>query len=567
MANADRELWSQVLQFLNRRHPTVCRHWFNDLEPLGIHAGVMHIRCQQDVHKNYLFRQAVDAFDEALQSTTGNLLSVRFWGPSDDEIPVPTGTESAQVVTRPTKARPLSRAAGAARPAEATAARPADHGTGPPTGSGGTGRVDSAKGDGPTARRSSADADRRSASAYAEPKPNAAMNGHATPQGHAATPPASSGADRTQRPIVPSVLQPPRHIPDSDSLPLNPDNSFENFVVGPENNISHAAARAVAENPGLSYNPLFIYGASGLGKTHLLQAVCQHLLDTRPGIRICYISSEQFINRFLDDLQAGQMHTFRDHFRSADVLVIDDIQFLAKRDSTQEEFFHTFNALHQTQRQIVLSSDCVPEEIPELESRLVSRFRSGLVVPTKPPSYETRVQIVKAKARIRGLAIEAGVAEYIASRVNSNIRELEGAVMRLHMQAAADDRSPSVELAKLALGDAAAANPGEVTIQAIVEVVTRHYGVKVTELQSRRKQKSIALPRQICMYLTRKYTRYSLEEIGGHFGGRDHTTVMHAVKTIEDKRLKDSELGRVLEVLEEPFRRSDAETDGVAERA
>jgi chromosomal replication initiator protein len=551
MANADRELWSQVLQFLNRRHPSVCRHWFNDLEPLGVHAGVFHIRCQQDVHKNYLLRQAVDSFDEAVQSVTGQLLSVRFWGPADAEAPVIAPSAHG--------------AASSARQARARAARPASPGdeaseqamAAQPAGSvAGAGRMPadgvlcagSVPGTAPS--QSLGSVHEGHAAGGAHPAGHVALT-EAKPYGLSPAP--AHGA----RPITPPVLQPPRRIPDSDSLLLNPDNSFENFIVGPENNISHAAARAVAENPGLAYNPLFIYGGVGLGKTHLLQAICQHLLDTKPGIRICYISCEQFINRFLDDLQAGRMHSFRDHFRNVDMLVIDDIQFLAKRDHTQEEFFHTFNALHQSQRQIVLSSDCVPEEIPELEARLVSRFRSGLVVPTKPPSYETRVQIVKAKARIRGLELEQGVAEYIASRINSNIRELEGAVMRLHMQAAADQQPPTIALAKLALGDTTPASSGEVTIQAIVDVVTKHYGVKITELQSRRKQKSIALPRQVCMYLTRKHTRYSLEEIGGHFGGRDHTTVMHAVKTIEERRATDEALARTLEVLEEPFRKAD----------
>ncbi|MGP1347355.1 MAG: chromosomal replication initiator protein DnaA [Phycisphaerales bacterium] len=533
MADADREIWSKVLLDLNRRHPAVGRHWFNDLEPLGIHAGVLHVRCQQDVHRNYLLRQ-VEAFDEAVQSATGQLLSVRFWGPDDAEAPSPAPEPTpARAKARP--AQPRSNQPRAASPIPApTHHDHANHTTQRATAPGAHG-----------------------APSLAEPKLGHAhtahhADGHAASHNHA---PHTAAPPQRIANITPPVLQPPRRIPDSDSLLLNPDWTFEHFIIGAENNIAHAAALAVANNPGLAYNPLFIHGASGLGKTHLLQAICQHLLDTKPGIRICYISCEQFINRFIDDLQNGRMHTFRDHFRNADVLMIDDIQFLAKRDHTQEEFFHTFNALHQAQRQIVLSSDCVPEEIPELESRLVSRFRSGLVVPTKPPTYETRIRIVKAKARIRGMDISTEVAEYIASRINSNIRELEGAIVRLHVQSAAENQPPDLAIAKLALGDSPSPSSGEVTIHQIVDVVTRHYGVKVTELQSKRKQKSIALPRQICMYLTRKHTRYSLEEIGGHFGGRDHTTVMHAVKTIESKRHTDDSLARALEVLEEPFRK------------
>ncbi len=346
-----------------------------------------------------------------------------------------------------------------------------------------------------------------------------------------------------------------RKAPASSSaspLAIVPDYTFENFIVGPENRLAHAAAKAVSSNPGKTYNPLFIHGGVGLGKTHLLQAICLALLNDFEDLSIYYVSCDEFMTQFMDAVQAGQMHDFRHRFRDVDVLVIDDIHFLAKRDRTQEEFFHTFNSLYQAEKQIILSSDAPPNEIPDLESRLVSRFQSGLVVQVNVPTYDTRVQIVKQKAKIRDITLEDDIACYIASRSATNIRELEGAITKVHMQSIADSKPLSLEIAKAALGsgDEEAIKP-QVTISNIIETVTAFYGVKLTDLQSRRRQKSIALPRQVCMYLARRHTRFSLEEIGGYFGGRDHTTVMHAVKTIDRKRNEDYDFGRLVTSLEE----------------
>jgi chromosomal replication initiator protein len=338
---------------------------------------------------------------------------------------------------------------------------------------------------------------------------------------------------------------------------LSPDYTFENFIVGPESRLAHAAAEAVSEGLGTAYNPLFIYGGVGLGKTHLLQAVCQRLLDDNSqSIEIHYVSCEGFMTQFMEAVKAGQMADFRHRFRDVDCLVIDDIQFLAKRDRTQEEFFHTFNTLYQSGKQIVLSSDRPPQDIADLEARLVSRFQSGLVVEMNPPSYETRVEIVKQKGRIRGMDIPDDVACFIAAKVSNNIRELEGAVVRVHMLHRTDGKAIGMELAQMAVDPRGRSMGGlkpEITITNIIDGVVDYYGVKLTDLQSKRRQKSIAHPRQVCMYLARKHTRYSLEEIGGYFGGRDHTTVMHAVRTIERKRDEDEQLSRVIEALEQRF--------------
>ncbi len=338
--------------------------------------------------------------------------------------------------------------------------------------------------------------------------------------------------------------------PSVDGVVLSPDYTFDQFVVGPENRLAHAASVAVGAQPGRAYNPLFIHGGVGLGKTHLLQAICLTMLDRNPDTPIHYTSCEGFVTQYLDSVQAGQLREFRHRFRDVDMLVIDDIHFLAKRESTQEEFFHTFNTLYQSGKQIILSSDAAPDEIPALEARLVSRFKSGLVVDIGKPNYETRVQIIKRKAQLRGLIFPEEVAAYVASRDNQNIRELEGAITRIQMQSITDSKAISIELAREALNDQQPEQRPEVSMKEIVEVVTEHFGVKVTDLQGKRRQKSIALPRQVCMYLARRSTRFSLEEIGGFFGGRDHTTVMHAVRTISAKRREQADLDRAIQLLE-----------------
>lgn len=373
-----------------------------------------------------------------------------------------------------------------------------------------------------------------------EPKPGAKPTAPGQAPGHA----VGSGTvayDVQHADPIPTT----RH----ESLVINPDYTFDNFVIGPGNRLAHAAAMGVAERPGRAYNPMFVHGGVGLGKSHLLQAVCLRIAETSPGAAMYYTSCEGFMTQFIEAVQAGRMADFRHRFRDVDVLVVDDIHFLAKRDRTQEEFFHTFNALYQANKQIILSSDAPPEEIPDLEERLVSRFKWGLVTKIEPPDYETRVEIVKAKARIRGLDLPDDVACFIAERIKSNIRELEGAVTKLQIQSKVEGRPIDTALAANALGDAIiAAVP---SIHSIVTSVTSYYGVRLADLQSKRRQQSVVLPRQVCMYLARRLTRHSLEEIGGFFGGRDHTTVMHAIKTVTARRDQDSDLDRAISNMEE----------------
>jgi len=320
-------------------------------------------------------------------------------------------------------------------------------------------------------------------------------------------------------------------------LILNPDYAFDNFVVGPCNRLPHAASLAVSDNPGKAYNPLFIHGGVGLGKTHLLQAVCQNVLARAPDARILYLSCDSFINQFISAVQNGDMNQFRYRYRHVDVLVIDDIHFLRGHERTQEEFFHTFNTLYQGNKQIILSADAPPSEIPELEERLVSRFNWGLVARIEKPCYETRMAILQKKARLRGMEIPDDVICYVASKVENNTRELEGAVTKIQGMAMLQEGRIDMELAKAALGETGTPEQKRITIQQIIEEVVKYYNVKTSDLQSKKRHKSIAFPRQVCMFLARKFTRYSLEEIGGYFGGRDHTTVLHAVRTV-DRHMK-----------------------------
>ena len=300
---------------------------------------------------------------------------------------------------------------------------------------------------------------------------------------------------------------------------------------------------AVAKSPARAYNPFFVHGGVGLGKTHLLQAICQSAMQSDPDMRIFYTSCNSFMNQFHEAVQDGEMNSFRNRFRNYDLLVIDDIHDLSNRGPSQEEFFHTFNTLYQAGRQIVISSDAPPNEIPDLEERLTSRFSCGLVANIERPCYETRVAIVRSKARMRSLDLPEDVAGYIAARFDTNIREIEGAITKIQTMAMLDNQTINLTLAKQAVGNRIQGDATtKMTIQDILDTVSGYYGLKLTELLSKRRHKSVALPRQIGMYLARKHTRFSLGEIGGYFGGRDHTTVMHAVKTINGKRTDDTRL-------------------------
>jgi len=336
-----------------------------------------------------------------------------------------------------------------------------------------------------------------------------------------------------------------------EDMLISPDYSFDTFVVGPGNRLAHAAATAVSSKPGHAYNPLFIHGGVGLGKTHLLQSICQVAMREHQSMRIYYISCNGFMTQFLEAVQSGEMSSFRHKFRAFDMLIIDDIHDLSKRDQTQEEFFHTFNTLFQSGRQIVLSSDAPPSEIPYLEERLTSRFSCGLVACVEPPGFETRVAIIQKKASIRHIDIPDEVAAYIAARLDSNIRQLEGAITKLQSLSLLDGSKIDLAMAKHAIGDAVGESQSKlVSIQDILDALTSFYDIKLTDLLSKRRHKSITVPRQIGMWLARRHTRFSLEEIGGYFGGRDHTTVMHAIKTIDHKKKDNDQFHRDIGRLE-----------------
>jgi chromosomal replication initiator protein len=329
---------------------------------------------------------------------------------------------------------------------------------------------------------------------------------------------------------------------------ISPDYSFDNFVVGPGNQLAHAAAVAVSQKPAHAYNPLFIHGGVGLGKTHLLQAICQTAMRSNSSMKIYYVSCNGFLTQFLESVQAGEMADFRNKFRAFDMLIIDDIHDLSNREQTQEEFFHTFNTLFQSGRQVVLSSDAPPSEIPRLEDRLTSRFSCGLVAGIDPPGFETRVAIIKKKAALRHIDIPDDVSNYVAARLDQNIRQLEGAMTKLQGLSLLDGSPIDMAMAKTAIsGGSGVKNPKKhLTIQDILDAISAFYDVKLVDLLSKRRNKSITTPRQVGMWLARRHTRFSLEEIGGYFGGRDHTTVMHAIKTVNAKKSSSDQLDQDL---------------------
>jgi chromosomal replication initiator protein len=332
-------------------------------------------------------------------------------------------------------------------------------------------------------------------------------------------------------------------------IPLNPDYTFNEFVVGPSNRLAHAACRAICGQPGSLYNPLFVHGSSGLGKTHLLQAACAELIRSDPTLYAVYVSCETFVNDFVRAIEAGELQAFRDSARRSDMLVIDDIQFLANRESSQEELFHTFNVLYQSRRQIVLSADSPPAEIPTLEDRLVSRFNWGLVAQIDPPDRETRQAILQKKARLRGCEIPSDVLDHIAERVESNIRVLEGALTKLITESQLLGKPLNLETARAILPTFAGHEQPPLLVGDILQAVSKHFGIRTQELLGRKRTHSVNYPRQIAMYLARQLTSLSLEEIGMHFDGRDHSTILHAERAIEAERQHNPHAADVLSAL------------------
>jgi len=362
-------------------------------------------------------------------------------------------------------------------------------------------------------------------------------------------------AAETHTEAPPSPRTPAVPFGESD-VTLNAQYTFDNFVPGPSNNFAYAAALAVADSPGRSYNPLFLHGSVGLGKTHLLQAVCHRLIDRRPAMRLLYLSCETFTNHFVTAVANGELDSFRFRYRHVDTLLIDDIHFLANRERTQEEFFHTFNTLYNANKQIILSSDSTPAEIPTLSERLVSRFKWGIVARIDAPVYETRVAIITRKVKMHGIAFPDDVVHHLAENVRSNIRELEGAVNKIAGIAHIYGRDVDIEMARTALRDLIPTSHHRVSVDVIIRTVADHYGVPVKDVMGKRRTKSIAYPRQVCMFLARRLTSHSFEEIGGYFGGRDHTTVMYACDKIRKELLKSSDLAETVEHLSTRIRTS-----------
>ena len=352
----------------------------------------------------------------------------------------------------------------------------------------------------------------------------------------------------------PPPEKPPEAVSASEVVGLSPRYSFDAFIVGASNQFAHAACRAVAEAPSRSYNPLFLYGGVGLGKTHLMHAIGHYVLTHSPGLKLTYISAERFMNEVINAIRYDRILEFRERYRGVDVLLVDDIQFIVGKERTQTEFFHTFNALHDAQKQIVISSDQPPHQITELEERLRSRFEWGLIADIQSPDLETKIAILKRKAEADGVPLPDDVALFIAGRIKSNIRELEGSLIRLLAYASLTGREISMALAQETLRDVLRHDQRAVTIDAIQKFVADYYKLKLNDLKSRNNSKSIAMPRQIAMYLCKSLTSASLPEIGKSFGGKHHSTVIHSIRKVEELRQRDAAFNSLLNTFRESVR-------------
>jgi chromosomal replication initiator protein len=343
----------------------------------------------------------------------------------------------------------------------------------------------------------------------------------------------------------------------SAELPVstfNPKYRFNTFVVGNSNQLAHAASLSIAENPSGSFNPLFIYGGAGLGKTHLIQAIGQAMRDKKPQMKIVYQSAETFVTEVITSIRYDRMQQFRDRYRSADALLLDDVQFIAGKERTQEEFFHTFNALHENQKQIVFTSDAPPKDIPTLEERLRSRFEWGLTADIQPPDLETKIAILRKKAEEKNVLFPIDVATFIAERVRSNIRELEGHLNKVSMYASLAGRPITVDLTKEALKDLLTKDNKPITVNDILKVVATHYGIKISELKQKSNARIIAYPRQVAMYLCKELTDMSYPEIGKAFNNKHHSTVMYSVERVSEMMEDDQDLARTISLLTSQIR-------------
>ena len=375
----------------------------------------------------------------------------------------------------------------------------------------------------------------------AAPKPNGGGNGNGETKPQA---PASA-----EPPVVVAGQQ--QRFDWDGAAQLNPKYTFGDFVTGAGNQFAHAAARAVGERPSKAYNPLFLYGGVGMGKTHLMQAIGHEIKKRHPEMSICYVSSERFTNDMINALRYSKMTGFRDKYRNMDVLLVDDIQFLVNKERTQEEFFHTFNALHECMRQIVIASDRPPKELAEIEDRLRSRFEWGLIADIQPPDLETKVAILQKKAESEHLMLPTDVALFIASNIRSNVRELEGALIRLTAYASLAGRELNLQTAQEVLKNLMDSTTRKISIESIQKVVAEQFGLRIAEIKAKNNSRAIVVPRQIAMYLAKQLTDASLPEIGRQFGGKHHTTVLHSVDKIGELRKTDKDLNRLLNKLAE----------------
>ncbi|MET3683824.1 chromosomal replication initiator protein [Alkalibacillus flavidus] len=366
--------------------------------------------------------------------------------------------------------------------------------------------------------------------------------------------PETNESEEDIEPPKKKMNEPKSNEQDSKTM-LNSKYTFDTFVIGSGNRFAHAASLAVAEAPAKAYNPLFIYGGVGLGKTHLMHAIGHYVIEHNPDAKVVYLSSEKFTNEFINSIRDNRTIDFRNKYRNVDVLLIDDIQFLAGKEQTQEEFFHTFNSLHEDNKQIVISSDRPPKEIPTLEDRLRSRFEWGLITDITPPDLETRIAILRKKAKADGLDIPNEVMLYIANQIDTNIRELEGALIRVVAYSSLVNEDINASLAADALKDIVPhSKPKEITIKGIQEIIANRFNIHLEDFAAKKRTKSVAFPRQIAMYLTRELTDFSLPKIGEEFGGRDHTTVIHAHEKISKMMADDIQLQREIDDLTEQIK-------------
>ena len=367
---------------------------------------------------------------------------------------------------------------------------------------------------------------------------------------------SSNEVEIAPRPAAPSPKAPREKAPATLAGAMNPRNTFDAFVVGSNNEFAHSAALAVAKSPATTYNPLFIYGVSGLGKTHLLHAIGHHVQATNKSAKIVYLSSEQFTNEFIDAIQHGTLVKFRKKYRQADVLLIDDIQFFAGKERSQEEFFHTFNALHDGHKQIILSSDRPASEIEKLEHRLVSRFEWGMTAEIQPPDTETRIAILRSKAEGLNLKLEPWIIEFLADKIRNNVRRLEGALMRVASYTSLSEKPITQESIEILLRDIFQEQARKtITIDAIQRRVAEHFDVRLADMTSKRRQANIAFPRQIAMFLSRQHTSSSLCDIGDAFGGKDHGTVIHACKLVKKRMEADEKTRQIVGMLDSKLQR------------